>query len=561
VIKVSRPTICYALYFIGLLGIFFLHADMPLFSSDEGRFSEIAREMFVGHDFITPRFNYIEHFEKPVFAFLLTALSYVAFGVQSLSARLVSILSAIAGIFMMYAFTRKFLGKRTAEFSSIILATSVGYVLIGRFAMIDMLMTFLLSGSLFCLLTAHIKQKPRYYLFSYGFMGLAFITKGAIGLVLPALIFLSYLAWTGDLGEIRRMRLGWGLVIIALIFIPWGIAISMQEPEFSHVFLWKQQMARFATGFFGRKRPFWFYLPILFALAFPWSLFLPQAVMSGLKENANRKRCIQFLICWIVVVVAFFSIPKSKLPYYLLPVSMPLTMLVGHLFCDWETSELRLGVRPSGFKPVFNLIACIYIAGLLGVNTFLLFWTDDPRLLAVRPVIQGFSVLGPTVVTMLYFLCGRGQIRRFFYSAAGAVSIFMINIIVCMAILSPYFSSYNFASELKPHLNSDDLVAVYASPDHFSDFPFYLGRRIAIVGSDRGTLADESNEADHSKDLHVWFMETGDLVTLFSSSQRRAYCLLEEKKLEELRHVGLLRYNLMKREGGKILISNDYTAD
>ena len=182
---------------------FFSLGRIPLWSSDEGRFGEIVREMWVSKDFIVPHFNYVPHFEKPIFAFWLGSLSAALFGVSSFSVRLPSVVSALLGIALTHVFTKSLFGRKIADMAAVILASSVGYVLVGRYAVIDMVMTFLMSAAVFCLARAYLEQKPRFYLLAYVFMGLSFITKGLIGVVLPLLVFLACLAWPKDLAEIK----------------------------------------------------------------------------------------------------------------------------------------------------------------------------------------------------------------------------------------------------------------------------------------------------------------------------------------------------------------------
>ena len=323
--KTANPAFSRWIFLAAALFLFFFELGrIPLWSSDEGRFGEIVREMWASKDFVLPHFNAVPHFEKPVFSFWLGCLSSALFGTTSFSVRLPSVVSALLGILMTHIFTRSLFNRRTADLAAVILMTSVGYVLVGRYAIIDMVMTFLMSGTIFCLAEAAIHKKPRFYLLAYLFMGLSFITKGLIGLVLPALIFFIFLVWTGNLAEIKKMRLGWGLLIIAVIFIPWGIAISMREPEFSYAFIMEQHFNRYASAYFGRKRPFWFFAPILFSLAFPWSFFLPAAVLRRFSPDDKRRQCFRLIVCWLAVIFVFFSIPRSKLPYYILPLCVPL---------------------------------------------------------------------------------------------------------------------------------------------------------------------------------------------------------------------------------------------
>ena len=59
-----------------------------LIRPDEGRYAEIAREMFVTGDWMTPRLNGFKYFEKPALQYWATAAAFSAFGVHEWTARL-----------------------------------------------------------------------------------------------------------------------------------------------------------------------------------------------------------------------------------------------------------------------------------------------------------------------------------------------------------------------------------------------------------------------------------------------------------------------------------------
>ncbi len=528
---------------------FFWIGQIPLVSSDEGRFGEIAREMWVSKDFIVPHFDYIPHIEKPIFAFWLAALNTGIFGVGSFSARLPSVISAILGILLTHFFTRRWFNRKTADFAAVILTTSVGYVLVGRFAIIDMLMTLLMSGALFCLASAAIERKPRLYFLAYVFMGLSLITKGLIGVVLPSLIFFVFLLWIKNLGEIKKMHLGWGVLIIALIFFPWAIAISNREPGFFYRFIIEQHFHRYSSAVFGRKRPFWFFAPLLVLLAFPWSFFLPAAIFQKNQEmDVTKKKFLKFLICWLAVIFVFFSIPKSKLPYYILPLCVPLAILVA----AWiEKAPEKIFLRTLQAAGVVSLVV------LIMANLYLFLWVKDDRVMALRGLFVAASLgVGFGVVLTAIFL-RRKEYEKSLFSVAVTLYILLIFIIIGMKSLTSYLSTYEEAVQLKALIKEGDEVAVFASPDRFSDLSYHLEKRILVVGSDRGTLGEELKEAKYTEDAQKWFPSTDEFLRLFNTRSGRIYCLMEEKNLPELQHLGLSSYKIIRQGGGKLLISNE----
>lgn len=537
---------------------FFLLHRIPLWSSDEGRYGEIAREALELRDFTVPRFNYVDYLEKPILAPVMTAAAYALFGVSSFSARLVSVVSALLGLILCWIFTRRLFSQKVADLSAVILLTSVGYVLVGRFAVIDMLMTLLMSGAIFCLMTAYFERRPRIYLWAYAFMGFAFLTKGLIGIVLPGGIFLIFLFWVRDLKEILKMKPGWGILILAAIVVPWFVTVSLREPEFFDVFIIKHHFERFATKAFGRKKPFWFYVPILFATFFPWSLFLISAMIRALREpDRELGKKLKFLIVWAGVIFIFFSLPRAKLPYYLLPLSMPVAILMAYFFEMWRSGlvrsrsfELRLA------EGAWRVVTILCVALFFVLNPVLYFFFTGPEMASLRPIVVTGTSLVMIGCICVHLLFIRGRLLKAVVGLAALVYLVLIFAILGMKIISPYQSTYNLAEGLKPLLRDLDRVAIFAAPDDFSDFMFHLKRRVLVVGHDRGTLTAESQDPDHAQETEEWFYALGRFAQEFKAGGTRIYVLLDEESLPKLEQAEIGPYRVLQRDGGKIVITN-----
>ena len=507
--------------------------------------------MWETKDFVVPHFNYIEYLEKPVLAPLVTALGYALFGVSALTARLPSLLSGLAGIALAAFFVRRYLGSKAALYAAVILATSAGYFLMTRFAMIDMMLSLLLEAALVCLAIGHIDDDRRFTLGAYVCMGLAMLTKGLIGVVLPVLVMLVYLAVSRELRAVKKLRLFTGMAIVAAIFVPWGIAISIREPEFSYVFITLEHLSRYAAGGFGRTKPFWFYIPIFIAFSYPWTFFLPEACLRVRSEgDPKAKQALRFLLVWIATIVAFFSLSHSKLPYYLLPVAAPLAMLIGwHLSSGRASSKAVIAVCVSG------------AVALAGLDLYLIFWNKDPRGFVLTTLMRYMSLVLLTGGAASFYLIKQKKPHAVFWVLAGSVYAFLLSVCLAMLFLTPFLSTEHESKWLNRHLQPDDMVAVYASPDRFSDLPFHLKRRVVIVGSDLGTLSYEANDPEESHDLEDWHYDTQQFSRLFNTSERRIFCLLKKNKKEDIKQLKLDRYWVIKEGYGKTLICNRKVVD
>jgi 4-amino-4-deoxy-L-arabinose transferase-like glycosyltransferase len=305
-----------------------------LIDPDEGRYAEIAREMVASGDWLTPRLNGLKYFEKPPLQYWATAAAYVAFGEHQWTARLWSALTGFLGIlFTVFAVGRLF-NPVTGWIAGAVLASSLWWNLIGHINTLDMGVSAFLAAAIFALCLAQRDETTpaesrRWQDGAWVLLALATLSKGLIGIVLPAATVVIYALWQHDLGLVFRIRPWRGLAILLLITAPWFIAVSLANPEFAWFFFVHEHLQRFLTKVHGRYEPMWYFIPVLLLGMLPWLSALWPGIKAGLSEDASKRFQPQrFLLVWIVLVFGFFSISDSKLPSYILPIFPALAALV-----------------------------------------------------------------------------------------------------------------------------------------------------------------------------------------------------------------------------------------
>ena len=191
-----------AIFLLAGLLFFFRLGDRPLRNPDEGRYAELSREMLQSGDWVKPTLFGLGYLRKPPLFYWLVAASFKGFGVNEWSARAVPAWFGMAGVALVYFFTRRFLGSKSALWASLILASNIAFVQIGRYLVIDAVFSFFLTGSLF-LFYAALRSRRRSTLFFlfYVFLGLAFLAKGLAAVVIAAFSISAYLLWTRHAGE------------------------------------------------------------------------------------------------------------------------------------------------------------------------------------------------------------------------------------------------------------------------------------------------------------------------------------------------------------------------
>ena len=305
-----------------------------LIDPDEGRYAEIAREMVASGDWLTPRLNDLKYFEKPPLQYWATATAFTLFGEHHWTARLWSALTGFLGIlFTVFAVGRLF-NPVTGWIAGTVLASSLWWNLIGHVNTLDMGVSAFLAAAIFALCLAQRDEATpaesrRWQDGAWILLALATLSKGLIGIVLPAATVVIYALWQHDLGLVFRIRPWRGLAILLLITAPWFIAVSLANPEFAWFFFVHEHFQRFLTKVHDRYEPMWYFIPVLLLGMLPWLSALWPGIKAGLGEDASKRFQPQrFLLVWSVLVFVFFSISDSKLPSYILPIFPALAALV-----------------------------------------------------------------------------------------------------------------------------------------------------------------------------------------------------------------------------------------
>jgi 4-amino-4-deoxy-L-arabinose transferase-like glycosyltransferase len=454
----------------------------PLFTPDEGRYSEVAREMVVTGDYITPRVNGVAFLDKPVLYYWLQAAAILLFGVKEWALRLFPVLSGILGCLVTYICGRHLFDRRTGLISAIILATTPLYFGGAHYANLDLEVAVWISCALLFFITGIQNTDParRYFLLAaYAFSAFAFLTKGLIGIAFPALIAGTWiiLRWRSQtLNILRNIHLIKGIVLFTAIVLPWYILVQKANPEFLHYFFITQQVTRFiSTGTFNNPTPFWFYVPIVLIGFFPWTSFLFQALKHALRDIRQSRIEYQtelYLILWLSIVFIFFSIPRSKTITYILPILPALALLVGrYLSLVWNNAN-----QSSVYRGIVSLviISVLFFTGLLMVPYF--HW--DILSTAFTPYLYVFAII--VIINAIVAFCLKNKKTLFtLFTITTSCSILLLLTLTFGATHLNKNSVKPLVLNLKTIIRPEDEVITYFKFPQ--DVPIYLERRVTIV--------------------------------------------------------------------------------
>jgi len=215
------------LFFTGL-------GSLPLLEPDEGRNAEVGREMLASGDWTTPHYDGLPYLDKPAVFFCLVASSFKVGGVNERSARAPSALMGLCLVLLSWFLARRMFGDSKAVRAAVVIATAPLVIVFSRLVIFDTTLAFLitLAMSSFWLAESAEFRRPGLDILLFLTMGLATITKGPVGLLLPLLSITAYQALRGKLRELKRLRWGLGCAVFLAAVLPWFIFISIRYPDF-----------------------------------------------------------------------------------------------------------------------------------------------------------------------------------------------------------------------------------------------------------------------------------------------------------------------------------------
>jgi 4-amino-4-deoxy-L-arabinose transferase-like glycosyltransferase len=345
----------FLLLFCGILGFFCIGLGArPYITPSEGRYIEIPRQILATGDWLTPHLNGVQYFEKPPLFYWMQAVFLSigeVLGEGEFWGRIATALVVVFTCLVTYAVGRIIYNRRAGVLASLALATSIlGYGL-SRVSMLDAPVSLFLTCTIASFLFAQKTGKVKFYYLMYVAAALAVMTKGLIGIVIPAMVIGSWILLTKNWQILKQARLFTGLLLFLAIAAPWHILMARAHPEFANFYFIHEHFERFLTSEHKRTAPWWFFIAVTFAGFFPYWFVTPQLFRGLWKKTENL-----FLLLWILLPLLFFSSSHSKLVPYIFPIFPPLFVLIGKRLSDMWDSKKKLIIS------VFVLMAVVEIS-------------------------------------------------------------------------------------------------------------------------------------------------------------------------------------------------------
>jgi 4-amino-4-deoxy-L-arabinose transferase-like glycosyltransferase len=433
----------------------------PLMDDVDASHAQTAQHIIDSGNWITTQTNGIRYIEKPPLPFWLVTIAYKVAGENAFATHLPNALAVLGLAWLAWLWARRAWGPRAGLYAGLGVLTSIGPFLFTRFIIPEAILSLLLLGALYSLLTTLELNKPFRIYWMWAALALALLIKG---LIAPVFLFggaIPYLWLSGQWRRWRELKPISGTLLFLAISAPWHILVGLANPGEGHPvgnhptlgnvhgFWWFYFINEHVLRFFGHryphdynKLPFAAYWLLHLVWLFPWSLFLPallavawktrhgwlqqlrqytgQRVDIGRNElelnrwdgsilqERFRVRTLWLLSLFSAFSLLFFSISTNQ-EYYTFPVWAPLFILIAGVIASTEENELHLGTTssrsPISIAWVTNAQAVFAVIGAL-VATALGWGLWDSRALPFVPdigTLLAHRAVGNYTLSMSHF--------------------------------------------------------------------------------------------------------------------------------------------------------------
>ena len=346
---------------LGSIMFLFGNAYIAITDPVESNYALTAWEMLQSGDYVSPRIFGNYWYDKPAFFYWELIAAFKLFGATEFAARLFPGIFGLAGLMLTYYFAKRIYDERTAFMSAIILLTTFEFWLLGKTVITDMtLFVFFNAVLVFFYLAYSTAEKKLYYL-CYIFAGLAVLTKGPIGLLLPGFIVTVFLICTRDFAEIKKMKVFGGTVLFLLTCMPWYYTMyQLHGNAFIDTFLGVHNVLRATVSEHPMWDVWWYYTAIFFIGVFPWSFSLPMVVVKYWKKRQWPviDTTTLFLLLWAFLISAFYQCMATKYTTYTMPGLLPIAILIARLLYKHQ----KLFARLAAVTAVTYLVLTVLVA-------------------------------------------------------------------------------------------------------------------------------------------------------------------------------------------------------
>jgi len=457
---------------IGLLAflVFSINSNgLLVYSLDEAKNAECAREMYERNDWVVPTWNYELRTDKPPLHYYFMRIGFSIFGVNAWGARFFgSLAGALLVVFVFYC-SRKFLKPHAALYSVLVLLASIHLAVQMHMAVPDPYLIFFMCAGLLCFLLAiNAPEQPlksRWAYAMYFCLALGTLSKGPVALALPGLIILLFLIVTRQLSikTLAQLRIISGGLLFLAVALPWYFAVhAATDGAWTEAFFFKHNFGRYSAPMEGHGGPFVVTWAFVIIGLLPFTAFLLQALGRAWKD---RKENQLVLFCGLAVlcIVGFFSVSGTKLPNYTVPAYPFIAMLIGHYLAQAKPGGNW--ADKLGFGLVTLISVALPIAGYLALQ-------KDKYISHLQHVALWFIPVALIALVAFILWLGKQNHKAIFTLAGG----YILGSALFFAVIYPPIDQENPVNKTLSYIQGQNKVVHYKRMN--AAFLFYYQKEI-----------------------------------------------------------------------------------
>ncbi|MFA4843582.1 MAG: glycosyltransferase family 39 protein [Candidatus Margulisiibacteriota bacterium] len=512
------------LYFLKL-------GSFSLYDAAETTYGEFVKNMVQMGNWLTLHYNAQVIFDKPPLYYWAVALISWLIGFNEWAMRLPAALAGVLTVLTTYLLGKKFYNERVGLLAGLIVMTAFQFLVQSRIAELDIVLTLFLSLSLLWFYSGYTTNDRRYYLAMYLPMALAILIKGLIGIALPGCAIFLFLLFKRETKKILELRLIPGLLIVLAIGLPWYAAEYYLHGQvfldFALGFLFLARFGNVVAGHTGP--PYYYFISILLGFA-PYSQFLPLALWRSAKNWRNDPELLA--LAYIIPTFLVFSVAKTKLPSYLLPLFPFFAIMVAKLWADfiddWKPEkEWKPANELRGFHSamLFSVISLLVVSILI-VLGFVIAGTSNYQMeyQAFLPILAalGAALFLGSFCALILFLIKRYELSFYSLPVMAAV-VALILIFWALPLAEEYKGTKYLGREVAKVIQPDETIAAYETGNRPS-VVFYNVKPVQFLSTEaevkvflarkKGYLFTAVGELKKIKKYGRIFKEKGELAVV-----------------------------------------------
>ena len=473
---------------LALLSVFSvvgLSFSLPLFDLDEGAFTEATREMLLSGNWTSTTLNGEPRTDKPILIYWLQGVSAYLFGFTEGSLRFPSLVMAGVWVFITFRFVSEFMNRSIAVFAIIAMTTSWLMTIIFKAAIADALLNALICWTIFSMYR-YLQEPSTLRLVGCGVaMGLGFLTKGPVAVVLPLGAFVIAMSLMGRAREffaICARPAAW--VSLFVVITPWHVASYLDQGwVFFEGFYLGHNLGRFNETMTGYTGNYFYYFLLFPLLLLPFSRWLPGLAESAARALSGRDELLSVLLwSWFVLTFVIFTLSSTQLPHYLLYGMTPIYILLGQAI--YRRPDIGcLWVAPGALFALYLVAAPYAVLGLDDSNAYLLA-TFEAGVEYASSHATIHTMLGAGLFLWLLWMTRRSALEGVIASSVSIVVVMNLVVIPTLgyARQAPAKQAAAFASAAYP---DHDYVAWQINMPSFS---VYTERTVPSTDPNTGSL-------------------------------------------------------------------------